>query len=271
MKKQITWVLAGLSSFLISLAALAPLPVLVQQITRIAPEVKFAGVSGTLWHGKVQRLHTSKIQVDNLYWNFRPSWLLGGYLGADVNAKVQTAIQVKGQCGISFLTQVKCAPLTLNSSARELIKQIPEANELGMQAQGDISGDFRQIVWNRKDLPQIEGDINWRDGSVIAPIVGPLNLGGEYKVRIRESNELDQAMKLGLESNETAIVLDGHVDVMDNHDYQLEIFLKPSGEAPPSVGNVLGLLGSQQSDGSVRLEQRGTLPWPSSDNTQAEQ
>ena len=39
MKKQLFWAFAGLSSFAISLVALAPLPVVAQQLAKLSPGV----------------------------------------------------------------------------------------------------------------------------------------------------------------------------------------------------------------------------------------
>jgi len=260
MKKQITWVLAGAGSFFISLAVLAPLPVLVQQIIRVAPEMQFAGVSGTVWKGEIQRLTTPQWRIDDLYWTFRPMWLLQGYLGADVNAQVQQSVQVTGECGVSLFNNLKCEPLNLDAAAGDVAAQVPAVQEFNVQLAGALQGRFEQIFWNRDTVPVASGDVTWRDAVVQAPIAGELNLGGEYRAQIREAEQAEQALDIALESRESALVLDGTIAVMEDGRYNFEAFLKPSGEAPANIANVLSLLGSPQSDGSVRLGEEGKLP-----------
>ncbi len=259
MKKQLLWVLAGTGSFLVSLAVLAPLPVLAQQAIRLLPNLQLAGVSGTLWDGKIQRVTTPQVQVDDLSWTFAPQGLLGGLLAADVQAQVQT-VQVKGQCGVSITTQLQCQPLQLDLEAANIQRLTPAAQNLPVILGGTIHAKLDDLSWDRVGIPAVNGDITWDQGSLQQPM--QINLGGKYLARVRQSDKAGEALNIALQSDGSMIVLDGKINVETSGRYQAEIFLKPSAEADPSIGQGLSLLGAPQTDGSIRLKQEGQVVMP---------
>ena len=240
MKKQVFWVLAGLTSFTVSLAVLAPLSFFTQQATKARPELSFAGVSGSLWNGKIAKATTPQAQITDLTWKFAPSKLLSGMFAADMEGNVQ-AVHLKGQCGLAWNTNLACSPLNLELPAAALGQVNPALQNLPIA----LGGTFRAIVddihWDRETMPIMNGSLIWDEGSVQTPIA--VNLGGQYRARVREGSG-KQALNIALQSDQAKIVLDGKVDVEKDGLYTAEIFLKPSAEADPSIAQGLSLLGS---------------------------
>jgi general secretion pathway protein N len=255
MKRQVFWVLTGISSFAISLAVLAPLPFFAQQITKYRPELTFAGVKGSLWKGEIARLNTPKAEITDLTWKFAPAKLFSGVLAADMEGKVQT-MQVKGICGLAWNTDVNCSPLNLELPANSLAKLSPALQNLPVT----LGGTFRAIVddvsWDRQGIPSMNGSVIWAEGSMQTPVV--VNLGGQYRARVKQGKD-NQALNIALQSDQAMVVLDGKVDLEKDGQYQAEFFLKPSAEADPTIAQGLSLLGAPQTDGSIRIKQSGQV------------
>ena len=259
MKKQLSWALAGLGSFAVSLAVMAPLPVIAQQLLRFSPDTQLAGVSGTLWKGQIQRVTTPQTQLDNLSWTIAPLALLRGYLAADLETSVQSAIEVKGQCGISLLNNLRCAPLQANMAANDLPNLLP--NHLRAPGlDGSFNAMLDDISWDRKGLPLANGDVVWNEAGVQQPV--KMELGGQYRAKILTSDKAGEALNINLQSQDAAIVLSGTIGVEADGRYQADIFLKPAGDADPSFGDVLGMIAPIQADGGIKLKQNGQLPLP---------
>lgn len=258
MKKQVFWVLVGISSFAVSLAALAPLPFFAQQITKYRPELGFSGVSGSLWKGQIARLTTPTAEITDLTWKFAPAKLLSGLFAADLEGNMQS-VQMKGICGLAWNTDLHCSPLNLELQAASLAKLSPALQNLPVSLGGTFRAIVDDISWDRESIPSLNGSVIWADGSVQTPIA--VNLGGQYRARIKEGTG-NQALNIALQSDQAKIVLDGKVDVEKDGQYQAEFFLKPSAEADPSIAQGLSLLGAPQTDGSIRIKHSGQVQVP---------
>ncbi|PIE00622.1 MAG: hypothetical protein CSA79_02930 [Thiothrix nivea] len=262
MKKQLFWTFAGLSSFAVSLITLTPLPMVAQQLAKRNPGLEFAGVSGSLWQGQVQRLTTPKMVVNDLSWTFAPKKLLTGYLAADMEAKVRT-VQLRGQCGISVMQNLHCSPLHAELDAANMGQLTPQGTQLPVTLEGTMIANLDDITWDRQQIPVANGRLLWDDGKIAKPV--QMDLGGRYEAKIRGDQD-NHALAIELLSKETAVVLDGFINVEPAGDYELEVKVKAAGNADPLVGAALetslGELGAVQNDGSVRIVQKGTLPLP---------
>lgn len=261
MKKQLFWTLAGLTSFAVSLVALAPLPVVAQQVTKLNPGVTFAGVSGNLWKGQVQRLTTPQAVVNDLSWTLAPKKLLTGYLAADMQAEVKTA-QVSGQCGISLGKTLHCSPFRAELDAKNIGQLAPQGTRIPVGLEGMIIANLDDITWDRVKVPVTNGRLLWDDGKLVAPV--QVDLGGRYQANIAAS-ENDGALTIELLSDKAAVVLDGEINVQPEGEYALELKVKAANGAPEVVGAALGMVemvGAVQSDGGVRITQKGKLPLP---------
>lgn len=255
MKKQVLWVFAGLTSFTVSLIVLAPLSFFTQQAAKARPELSFAGVSGSLWKGQIASVTVPNAQITDLTWTFAPAKLLTGLLAADMEGKVQ-AVQMKGQCGLAWNTNLACSPLNLELPAASLGELSPALKNLPVS----LGGTFRAIVddidWDRESIPSLNGLLIWADGSVQTPIA--VNLGGQYRAKIKEGTG-KQALNIALQSDQAMISLDGKLDVEKDGQYEVELFLRPVAEADPSIVQGLSLLGAPQTDGSIRVKDSGQI------------
>lgn len=258
MKKQLFWTFAGLTSFAVSLVALAPLPVVAQQVMKLNPGLEFAGVSGNLWKGQVQRLTTPQAVVNDLSWTLAPKKLLTGYLAADMQAEVKT-VQVRGQCGISIGKTLHCSPLRAELDAKNIGQLAPKGTRIPVGLEGTMIANLDDITWDRVKVPVANGRFLWDDGKVVNPV--QMELGGRYIANIEASKD-DGALAVELLSEETAVVLDGDINVEPEGEYALELSVKAANNAPPMIGAALEMAGAVQTDGSVRITQKGVLPLP---------
>ncbi|MGB0845540.1 MAG: type II secretion system protein N [Thiolinea sp.] len=256
MKKVLFWLFAGICSFVVSLVVLAPLPLVVQQIAKMRPELQFAGVSGSLWQGTVQRLTTPQAVINDLNWTIAPKKLLSGYLAADLQAEVKT-VQLRGECGIApFSQNLHCSPLRAELDAANLHQLTPPGRRIPVKLAGNLIANLDDITWDRQNIPVANGRVLWDEGKVENPI--KLDLGGRYRANI-EGDKDGNALSVELESQDTMVVLDGGVSVEPEGRFEYEVFVKPAGKADPSIGAALELIGAPQNDGSIRFKDKGEL------------
>lgn len=256
MKKALFWLFAGLLSFVVSLIFLAPLPIIVQQIMHMNPGLQFAGVSGSLWQGQVQRLTTPQAVINDLNWTFAPKKLLSGYVAANLEAEVKT-VQVRGECGISpFNQNLHCAPLRAEMDAANLSQLMPAGRRLPAKLAGNIRANLDDITWDQQQIPVANGRFLWDEGKIDTPI--KLELGGRYAADI-EGDKNGNALNIKLKSEDTTVVLDGDVTVKPAGRFDYEVFVKPSGTADPSIGAALELIGAPQNNGRIQFKDKGEL------------
>ncbi len=256
MKKILFWLFAGILSFVVSLVVLAPLPLVVQQIIKMRPELQFAGVSGSLWQGQVQRLTTPQATINDLTWTFAPKKLLSGYVAANLEAEVKT-VQIRGECGISALCQnLHCSPLRAEMDAANLHQLTPPGRRIPVKLAGNFIANLDDMTWDRQQIPVANGRLLWDEGKVENPI--KLDLGGRYRANIEGGKE-GNALNIELESQDTMVVLDGGATIEPVGRFEYEVFVKPAGQADPSIGAALELIGAPQNDGSIRFKDKGEL------------
>lgn len=136
------------------------------------PELRLAGISGTLWNGAASEGQAASLYIRNLHWSFKPLALLsgklafatqldpaGGFLTSDVYAGFGNSIQfrnVDGAIPISLLQEIIQAPgldgrIGLQFSLLEISDGLPvvadgvaEISNLFIRGLSPISvGDFR--------------------------------------------------------------------------------------------------------------------------------
>lgn len=261
MKKQLFWAFAGLTSFAVSMVALAPLPVVAQQVAKRNPGMTFAGVSGSLWNGQVQRLTTPQAVINDLNWTLAPQKLLTGYLAADLTAEVKT-VQVRGQCGISMTKTLHCSPLRAELNAANIAQLAPQAGLSQAGLEGMMIANLDDITWDRVTVPVANGRLLWDDGKVNSSV--KIDLGGRYIANI-EGGKDGKALDIELLSEDTAIVMDGEITVKPKGDYALELKVKAANGTDPMVSAAIEMVGAVQTDGSIRITQKGVLPLPKID------
>ena len=259
MKKVLFWLFAGLLSFVVSLALLAPLPLLLQQVTKMNPEIKFAGVDGSLWKGQIQRLTTPQAVINDLNWTFAPKKLLSGYLAADMQAEVKT-VQVKGECGISIVQNLHCSPLRAELDAANLHQLTPPGRRIPVKLGGNLIANLDDITWDRQQIPVANGRVLWDEGKVDNPI--KLNLGGRYQANI-EGDKDGNALVVELLSDGTSMLLDGDMSITAEGEFEYLLKVRPSPSDQQAQDAFAGLelmnLGAPQNDGSIRIQQKGAL------------
>lgn len=259
MKKQLFWAFAGLTSFTVSLVALAPLPVVAQQVAKLNPGLQFAGVSGSLWRGQVQRLTTPQAVINDLNWTLAPQKLITGYLAADITAEVKT-VQLRGQCGISLTKTLHCSPLRAELDAANMAKLAPQGTRIPLGLEGMVIANLDDITWDQVTVPVANGRLLWDEGKVNTPI--KIDLGGRYTANI-EGDKNGNALAIELLSEDTTVVLDGEITVKPAGEYGLEVKVKAANGTEPVIAAAVSMaeeIGAVQTDGSIRITQKGVLP-----------
>lgn len=235
MHKGLWFTSAGIV-FGLSLLAHVPAQVVVPER---AGELQLLGVSGSVWRGEVEQMRYSgkALPIQNLNWKVRPTALLGGKLAAEFHE--EQAPLNRGEVEVELLSQ--------QYELQEVQWQLPGASldpwfRAGVDFKGEFALDLQTLRLPANGLipRQVQGRLDWQNAALemdaeLWPIGSPL---------AQFSGEGD-AVK-GIVTN-TQPLLPGDISFQCTPEScQVDLSVLPAPEAPPSLSNVLLLLGLQQ-------------------------
>lgn len=231
-----SWFIGAGIVFGFSLLAHVPAQVVVPER---AGKLELLGISGSVWRGEVKQiLYSGKVlPVRNLNWKVRPLSLLGGTLKAHFHEQ-QTPAN-RGQAVMDLLSQQYQLQAVQWQLAGSSLDPWFRAG-VGLQGQFTLDLQTLRLPANGLIPRQVQGRIDWQNaalrwGSEIWPVGSPL---------AQFSGEGD-AVK-GVVTNAQAL-LPGDISFQCTPaSCRVDLSLQPTPDAPPSLSNVLLLLGLQQ-------------------------
>ena len=242
MKKIISF---GVLAFL--LAALWQLPLSVAQpyAEKAVNGLTFGSTSGTIWNGKATDLRVNNHSLGEVIWKVQPIQSL-------ISFKLKTQFKITGNelnaDGIAGLGINK--KLSLDNTKFDISSDYINKIQTNAKLAGNITGDITHAIISEKEVPQVKGIIDWKDGALSSPI----NLKpGNYKAIVSPSSgDLD----IKLSSNEAPVELGGDIKLIKDWTYSTNIVAKAN---DPGIAAMLNLAGQKQSNGSVLIKGKGDL------------
>lgn len=253
MKRWWHFLLVGIVAWLLFMVWRLPATVAYDMSAEsLGPQLRLAGISGTLWQGEAQQLQYQEKLVAATRWKLSP-WglLLGrvdglitlthdeGYLQAQASAPLgggELALsEIKGKLPLALIQQhLTMIPLPLQG------EMSLKLDTLVVSGEGQVQQADGRIVWHQAGVQVMDklafGDLQMSLHSVegggiegtISDSGGPLQLNANFTL-----------------SAEGAYTLEGQA--------------KPNESAPKELRNSLGMLGKEDSQGNYPLKYRGKL------------
>jgi len=235
----------GLISFLFAAIWQLPLSFAKPYIEKIAKQIKMSGVSGTIWNAEAKQLIINNTRIDNIKWKVRP---LQSLTTLSLNTSFNIQDKNLTANGIARITPQQ--KLILQDTKFTLDASYLNTLQHNAKLTGDIIGSIKHAILDQKDLPEINGIINWNEAAISSPIKLPQ---GDYHALITpDSNGLN----IKLTSSDAPAELNGDIKLNKEWLYDANISVKAK---DPGLGSMLGLVGKKQPDGSVKIKQKGDL------------
>lgn len=208
-----------------------------------------AGIEGTAWSGRAERLAVDGFALGPVVWRWNPLALLAGRL----------EYRVFAQSGAGGGELRLGRGLTGALSARDAQLTLPGA-EVGRQLRiplvtlaGDFQIDVAALVFAGGWIEALEGQIVWQGAQVLQPNPLPLGTLG-MQLGLREGRIVGALADQG-----GPLELAGEFTLGADRAYRLDALLKPRGDADPQLREALGMLGNPDAQGRYRLQYSGAL------------
>lgn len=245
------WVMLAITTYLILIIAYLPAAHVMSYVQTNNPKLTVAigEVEGTLWTGKVDKIISQGIVMNNLRWELSPWSLLLGKASIDLNGgKIRESEQayVKGNISASLfnLQNISARELKLFLPARSVMAQLPLP--VPVTADGRFRVDIEKFEFNSACVDLI-GQGSWLNGTVSGPS-GVINFGnfdanlacegGQFVIQIQPENKLNLDAKVVLS-------LDGQ--------YKINGRFKPSDDMPREVQQAANFFGAAGTDGFRKI------------------
>jgi len=235
----------GLVSFLFAAIWQLPLSFAKPYIEKLTKQVRMSGTSGTIWNAQAKQLTINNTTLDNVKWKIRP---LQSLMTLSLNTSFNIQDKNLTANGIARITPqqkliLKDTKFTLDASYLNTLQN-------NAKLSGDIIGNIKSATLDQKDLPEINGVVNWNAAAVTSPIKLPQ---GDYHALITpDKNGLD----IKLTSSDAPAELNGLIKLNKEWLYDANISVKAKDKG---LGSMLGFIGQKQADGSVIIKRKGDL------------
>ena len=235
MRKSV-WIMAACGVFGVSMLANMPAQLV---IPKSSGRLQLLGIGGSVWRGEVQQiLYDGKVlPVRDLNWKVRPTALIRGTLEAEFHE--EQSPQNRGKAVLDLFSQqyeLQAVQWQLSGDA------LDPWFRAGVDLQGQFALDLQTLRLPANGLipRRVQGRLDWQNAALemdseLWPIGSPL---------AQFSGEGD-AVK-GIVTNARPL-LPGDISFQCNpENCRVDLSLQPAPDAPPSLTNVLMLLGLQQ-------------------------
>jgi general secretion pathway protein N len=230
-------------AYVVFMLAMVPASMVVGSVT-LPPTVKLGEVSGSIWNGNISAVQLKNDVINDVNWQLSPLRLLTGSLSGNVkfgNSRKVAMISGAGDVSTNFsFDHFSASDFTLNYPAAELV------DRLGLPIPADIGG---RVVLKLNDYDQgkpycetLDGTMVWSKATVkfgkefsIGKIDAELGCTkGEVELKITKKNPLGLQITslIGAKNKFTA-----------------KGFVKPNGDMPTEVHNMMKLLDQPDSQG----------------------
>jgi general secretion pathway protein N len=245
------WIILGISTYVILVIAYIPAAHVVSYVQNSNPKLPLVigQIEGTLWTGKVDKIITQGIVMNNLRWELSPWSLLIGKASIDLNGgKIRESEQayVKGNISVSLfnLQNLSAHELTLFLPARSVMAQVPLP--VPVAADGRFRVDIEEFEFNNACVSLI-GKGSWLKGTVSGPS-GVIDFGNfdanlaceeeQFAIQIQPANKLN---------------LDAKVLLSVAGKYKINGRFKPSDDMPKEVQQAANFFGAADNDGFRKI------------------
>lgn len=241
---------AGLIALVLSLIALLPARVAFALFG--VPAAAVTGLSGTVWHGAVQRLSLGGFALGPVRWQVKPSRLVLGQLAADIKATLPDGF-LNATAGLSLGGGLALSDLEAAAPLAWLAPAMAGASS-------QLTARFDRLVINAGRVETAIGSLQVAGVVLPIPTAGPQLGPGTYQVTF-DADDLkpDDLLTGVLQDSGGPLEMAGTVKITPPRSYELTGTAKPRPDAPPELRNALQMLGPATPDGGHALSLAGSF------------
>jgi len=247
------WLLVAIAAYLVFLIAGVPAARITTRLQALG--VQTAGVSGTIWNGRVAALQVRGLALGPTQWQLNPWRLLTGKLGASVQSKSDTG----------YLDADVVVALGGSISVRNLRASLPLSALSGLPLPaGGVNGWSGMLQLNLDALEVVKQWPTTVIGRVdvlnlFGPAQQPTQLGG-YRITFPPERATDGALQ-GIVSSQEDAPLDviGTIRLAADRNYVIDAQVATRASAPSSITKALQYLGPPDAQGRRPLSIAGSL------------
>lgn len=243
MKKLIFF---GLLAFLCGALYFAPLAFVAPYLSKFTKDITFQDPQGTIWNGQVEDLRVQQHYLGQASWKVAPLKSLQSLSLKSQFALKSDDIKANGLAGINLDQQ-----LILNNTQFDINAAYINTLQNRAKLSGTFNGFVKKATLKQRQVPLVDGIINWQNGSLDTPIK---LAKGDYRAVIKPVNNKD--LSVALSSKEAPIELSG--DVKLQHDWIVNSNIKTK-SSNAGLMAMMKFSGKPQADGSVLIQEKTDL------------
>ncbi len=235
----------GLLSFLAAALWQLPLSFANPYIAKYVKNITLKDVSGTVWNGEAKHLIANNIDFEKVTWTVKPLQSLTSFsLKFDfyINGQDLTA---NGLAGIT-----PNRTLILDKTTFDLNASYLNRKQRFAKLSGDIKGHIKHAEINQKDLPIVNGVIDWKEAALNSPI--KLTQGDYHAIITPDAGN----MNIKLSSSDAPVELSGVIKLNKEWLDDTDLKIKSS---DPGISAMIGMIGKKQANGMINIKQKGDL------------
>jgi hypothetical protein len=254
MKKGLLLALLGGAAFLIFLVCTAPASLLAHAVRGALP-VELEGISGTLWHGSVQRVKTPEnLQLGPLAWRLHGWRLLLGEVSLSLEIPAGSPnLNGKVDAAVTLLKTLSLSNVDLHADAGWVFTQAA----LPIAAAGDFQLRIQSAELRHGQLPLVQGELQWQNARIVYP--QQLALGAYRLIMRPQPEKYPEYLSGEISDINSPFKINGSVKIERSGAYQFSARLATAPNAPEVLKNTLLFMGEPAADGSVSIERSGNI------------
>lgn len=245
-------ILLGVLIYLVFLVALFPAKVALQ-LAPLPPQIKVAGVSGTIWDGAAEMVSIDRRQLEQVHWQLHFLPLLTGKVSVDLNLGSRaTAVSGKGMLSWS-MSGVQAQDLRFEAPSSFLV------GNARMPFRTKVEGELSLIV------PELEQGKPWCEvlsGKVFLNNLQVNNQFGDYPLGNIQlaltCRNGEVVLSTDDKGNELGVV--GDVTIGVNNKLLVNARVKETAAQPADLKQALSFLGRPDKDGYYPIKYSGVIP-----------
>lgn len=252
-------ILLGLLAYVVSVVFLFPAAPVVEKIKPQIQPVQLVGVSGKLLNGQIADVKYADdllpVELQNVGWKLAPGALLKGGAGANISFEGYGG-GGNGQVRKQWNGDIHVSDVTFNADSKELEVLLP-----GPVAEftGKIDGQINSVKLVDQLLHSFQGNLTWNDAVIVTRLYGPELTANLGKLDINVNPENNAAHLVTIKSAGGELDLDGTVNMAASGDYQTNIVLTPSPNAPQELVQTLQRFARPDAAGRFRIQHQGNV------------
>jgi len=210
---------------------------------KMADNIKFSSISGTVWSGSISKLEVSGINLGSVNWQLHPLNLLIGELFVDVSI-INGKQYFKSEVSFSPLGKIEFEETNFKFNLSSLQ---PLTYGMPFSYAGDISGYFPLSFFHKNNYVGVNGKLSLSNMVMVSPQQQSF---GNFFIDFRAEKEGATSGKI--KDNDAQLSIDGQLSISKKGQFKISAKLAAR-ETNSSLDKVISFLGRKDASGRILL------------------